>query len=182
MTTAAALVRARLGGAVLLGASVELDEEILRVDRSRLLQVLQFLKLDPDAAFDAFVDVTAIDFLLAPPRTMPTRFLLVIALRSRRFGTRLRVHVDLAEEDASYPSLTSLHPAAKRYERELFEMFGLVPEGHPRLRPFILYEGFVGHPLRKDYRAEKAQPLSPKRDDAPGVIIDGTAHSPSEHA
>ena len=78
------------------------------------------------------------------------------------------------------PSLTSLYPAAEAVERELYEMLGVYPDGHPQVRPLLLYAGFAGNPLRKDYRATKQQPLVAMLDDGPAPLIVDQSHSDVE--
>jgi NADH-quinone oxidoreductase subunit C len=72
---------------------------------------------------------------------------------------RLRLKVRVDEADPTVPSLTGLYAAATFMERECHDMYGICFEGHPDLRPILLYEGFTGHPLRKDYPKQQAQPL-----------------------
>jgi len=173
----ARLVRARLGPSALVEASARADGDELTVARARLLDVLRFLKADPDADIALLVDLTAIEHpqplpsetestttsegastsaVLLPPPRFEVRYL----LRSPRLHYRVHVVVRV-EEDEPIPSVTRLHPSAEWLERELFEMFGVYVDGHPHLRPLLLYPGFEGHPLRLGYRASKAQPLVP---------------------
>lgn len=171
----AGLVRARLGSAAWFRAHDEHGTEVLVVDAVHWVPVIRFLRADPDAQLEVLSDLFAID---AGPGTTP-RFELRAALRSPRLGYRAHVVLALAETgphgaEPTYPSLTGLFLAAETLERELFEMMGLVADGHPQLRPLLLYAGFVGHPLRRDYRAHKEQPLVPLLDDVtpPLVVTD----------
>ena len=76
---------------------------------------------------------------------------------------RVRIKTRVTEADPVVPSLASLYGAANFAERECHEMYGIRFEGNPDLRPILLYEGFVGFPLRKDYVKEHEQPLVPYR-------------------
>ena len=87
-------------------------------------------------------------------------------LRSTAHKHRLRVEVELPENDVRCPSLASLWPAFDWQERETFDMYGVQFDNHPDLRRIYMYEEFVGYPLRKDYPKEKRQPLV-RRDDLP---------------
>jgi NADH-quinone oxidoreductase subunit C len=77
--------------------------------------------------------------------------------------TRLRMKTRVPEDAAVVDSLTPLYGSAAFMERECHEMFGVRFRGNADLRPILLYEGFVGHPLRKDYPKEHEQPLVPYR-------------------
>ena len=76
---------------------------------------------------------------------------------------RLRVKTRVAEGEPVVDSLVSLYGSAGYMERECHDMFGIGFRGNPDLRPVLLYEGFVGHPLRKDYPKDREQPLVPTR-------------------
>ncbi len=72
---------------------------------------------------------------------------------------RLRVKLPVSEDQPEVDSLTSLWKSANWYEREVWDMFGIRFRGHPNLKRILMYEGFEGHPLRKDYPIKKRQPL-----------------------
>jgi NADH-quinone oxidoreductase subunit C len=76
---------------------------------------------------------------------------------------RVRVKTRVPEADPTVDSLVSLYGSANFMERECHDMYGIVFRGNPDLRPILLYEGFTGHPLRKDYRKDQEQPLVPYR-------------------
>jgi NADH-quinone oxidoreductase subunit C len=78
------------------------------------------------------------------------------------FG-RVRIKARVTEQDPVVDSLVGLYGAACFMERECHDMYGIVFRGNPDLRPILLYEGFAGHPLRKDYPKEREQPLVPYR-------------------
>jgi NADH-quinone oxidoreductase subunit C len=109
-------------------------------------------------AFDVFLDVTAVDW----PGQTP-RFEVVYHFYSTTHKLRVRLKARVDEGDPSIDSLLPLYGSAAFMERECHEMYGIRFRGHPDLRPLLLYEGFVGHPLRKDYPKTQEQPLVPYR-------------------
>lgn len=122
----------------------------MRVERSRLLQLLKGLRDHPDCACNFLVDICGVDY---PDREQ--RFEAVYHLGNLETGGRYRVRVALAEDDAVLPSVYSLWPAADWFEREAWDMMGINFEGHPNMKRILTHEAFQGHPLRKDYDAEK---------------------------
>lgn len=126
------------------------------IKTASFFEVMRWLK--EESGFDLLVDVTAVDFPERDPR-----FEVVYHLRSMQTGARLRIKALAAlVEDGpapSVPSVVSLWTTANWLEREVWDMFGIKFTGHPDLRRILLYEEFVGHPLRKDYPKEKRQPL-----------------------
>jgi NADH-quinone oxidoreductase subunit C len=116
------------------------------VSPARLLDVAQHLRSDPAAQFDFCSDVTAADWPLRPDR-----FDVIYSLYSIRYRHRVRLKVRTGE---SVPSVTSLWPAANWLEREVFDMFGVLFDGHPDLRRILMPEEWQGHPQRKDYPLE----------------------------
>src|SRR5262249_56134170 len=94
---------------------------------------------------------TAVDWLRCPDREEGPRFEVVYHLYSVGQNRRLRVKVGVDGDDPELPSAVPLWPIANWYEREVWDMFGIRFAGHPDLRRLLLYEEFVGHPLRKDY-------------------------------
>jgi len=159
-------------------------DEIAWVKRDQLLAVATWLRNDPAMAFDAPVFCTCIDRLDWHPLGRPTaehwdeskpRFEVCYQLRSQKHRHRLRLKIAVPEHDPRCPSLTSLWSAFNWQERETFDMYGIVFDGHPDLRRIYLYEEFVGYPLRKDYPKEKRQPLV-RRDDLPINPIKSGGH------
>ena len=108
--------------------------------------------------FDMFLDVTAVDW----PERAP-RFDVVYHFYSTRDHVRVRVKTRVPESDPVVDTLVPLYGSARYMERECHEMYGIVFRGNDDLRPLLLYEGFVGHPLRKDYPKQREQPLVPYR-------------------
>jgi NADH-quinone oxidoreductase subunit C len=144
---------AKLGSAILSTASDHGDEVVV-VARDNLLEVATYLRDDPDCLFDAPVAATVIDWLGREPR-----FEAVWQLRSTVHLHRIRIKVPLEEHDFKVPSLAGLWKGFGWPEREGFDMYGIQYQDHADLRRILLYEEFVGYPLRKDYPKEKRQPL-----------------------
>jgi NADH-quinone oxidoreductase subunit C len=113
--------------------------------RDELLDALVRLRDEPDLAFGFLSSVTATDH----PGTDP-RFWVVYELRSVEHAHRLRVKVGLPEHDPRVPSVTSLFLTADWHEREAWDLFGIVFDGHPDLDRILLPNDWEGHPLRKD--------------------------------
>ena len=156
-------------------------DETAIVKKEALLDVMRFLKEDPTLDFNVLMDLTAVDYIACPspypsPRggegseAVPAggggegeknspRFEVVYHLYSLRHNHRVRIKVLVEEKDPVVPSLAGLWAAADWYEREVWDMFGIRFEGHPNLKRILMYEEFVGHPLRKDYPVNKRQPL-----------------------
>ncbi len=122
-------------------------------------EAAQFLKDDSELQMDHFIDLTAVDY----PERESARFDLVLMMRSSVNNARIRVrtYVKDGEEPAT---LSGVWSGANWAEREVWDMFGIKFNGHPDMRRILLYEEFVGHPLRKDYPIDKAQPLVPYRE------------------
>ena len=146
-----AMVRERLGGSIAHGILV------LTADPTQIHGLVQRLKVE--FGFDLFLDVTAVDWLGRSPR-----FEVVYHFYSTGHHVRVRLKTRVPEADPTVDSLISLYGSARFMERECHDMYGIVFRGNPDLRPILLYEGFVGHPLRKDYPKRAEQPLVPFRD------------------
>ena len=115
-------------------------------------------RLKSEFGFDLFLDVTAIDW---PQRT--PRFDVVYHFYSTSHLARVRVKTGVAESEPIVDSLVTLYGSAGFMERECHDMYGIVFRSNPDMRPILLYEGFDGHPLRKDYPKLQEQPLVPYR-------------------
>jgi NADH-quinone oxidoreductase subunit C len=129
------------------------------VARDALPTVLAHCRDEATLAFDVLMDLTAVDYLKYPGREDGPRFEVVYHLYSLAHNQRLRLKVRVDEDDAVVPSAVGLWPIADWLEREVWDMFGVRFEGHPNLRRLLMYESFVGHPLRKDYPINRRQPL-----------------------
>jgi NADH-quinone oxidoreductase subunit C len=130
---------------------------VLELAREQLLPLVE--RLRAEFGYALFLDVTAIDHL---GRREP-RFDLVYHFLNPREQRRIRLKMPLAEDDLVAPTLTHLYGSARYMEREVHDMYGVRFSGNDDLRPILLYEGFVGHPLRKDYPMEQEQPIVPYR-------------------
>ena len=128
-----------------LGWKVTHDELTVDVTLSNLRGLVDFLKTDATCRFTTLVDITAVDY---PQR--PKRFDVVYHFLSMWQNHRIRLRVPV-REDEIVPSITTVHPSANWFEREIFDMFGLLFSGHPDLRRILTDYGFRGHPLRKDF-------------------------------
>jgi NADH-quinone oxidoreductase subunit C len=128
------------------------DTVILR--REAIAGVCRFLKDEPDLGYNLFLDLTAVDHLPRVPR-----FEVVIHLLSIPHKHRVRLKVPIEESDPVMDTLTGVWRGTDWFEREAWDMYGIVFRGHPNLKRVLLYEAFEGHPLRKDYAIDRRQPL-----------------------
>jgi NADH-quinone oxidoreductase subunit C len=128
-------------------ASAFRDNKRVVVAPDRLFAVLRCLK--EEAGFDMLIDVTAVDYLNYP--NARDRFGVVYALLNTTTGERVYVKTHLNEPDLTVPSAFPLWKGADWMEREVYDMFGIVFEGHPDLRRILMPEEFTAFPLRKDY-------------------------------
>ena len=135
---------ASLPGAV-LAVEESHDELTLTAEASRIVETLTFLRDDPDCQFICFTDLSGLDF---PEREK--RFEIVYLLLSPKLNHRVRVRI-ATDEATPVPSTISVFAAADWYEREAYDMYGVLFEGHPDLRRILTDYGFDGHPLRKDF-------------------------------
>lgn len=145
------------------------------LDPSIWREAAKFLRDDPRAAMNMIIDVTAADYVgrtpgAADPLRGPApqtpertpRFEVICHLRSFDKGHRIRIKTRVGDEDGDGAIVDSLVPVwrgANWLERETFDMFGIQFRDHPDLRRILMYPEFVGHPLRKDYPAQRTQPL-----------------------
>ncbi len=157
--------------------------------REGLLEVCRALRDDPACVFNFLMDLSCVDYLkfgtsqaseptMRTPAPLPYfmkpkpvaetwsrsvddayRFEVVYHLYSSAHRQRVRLKVPLTADDPVVDSVIEIWRAANWYEREVWDMFGVRFRGHPDLRRSLLYEPFQGHPLRKDYRINKRQPL-----------------------
>ncbi|MEZ5674845.1 NADH dehydrogenase subunit C [Thalassovita litoralis] len=128
-----------------IGWDVAFGELNIDVVPGKIVDFVEFLKTDPTCKFSSLVDITAVDY---PDRAK--RFDVVYHFLSMYQNQRIRLRVSV-REDEMVASITDVHPSANWFEREVFDMFGILFTGHPDLRRLLTDYGFRGHPLRKDF-------------------------------
>jgi NADH-quinone oxidoreductase subunit C/D len=141
---------------VILGQHTVHGEDTCTVTRASWREVMQFLRDDPDLQYNVLMDLTVVDYLAMP---RDARYEVVAHLYSLTHNQRLRLKAPVPDSDPRIDSLMPVWEGANWFEREAYDMFGISFDGHPDLRRILLYKGFEGHPLRKDYPQEKEQPL-----------------------
>lgn len=137
-------ILAALHGAV-TGASVAHGDLTLIAEAASIREVLTFLRDDPACRFVSFIDLCGVDY-----PTREKRFDVVYHLLSPRHNRRIRVKV-ATDETTPVPSVIPVFPAADWFEREAYDFYGILFEGHPDLRRILTDYGFEGYPLRKDF-------------------------------
>ncbi|HNU83371.1 MAG TPA: NADH dehydrogenase (quinone) subunit D [Thermoanaerobaculia bacterium] len=148
------------------------DQPTWRVDRAVLADLARALRDDPESRYDTLLDLCGVDY---PERD--ERFEAVYHLYSMPRAARLRLKVSLSEDDPVLPSLIPVWKAADWFEREAYDMFGLRFEGHPNLRRLLTHDGFVGHPLRKDYAPDRRWILTEEKIYLPKLTAPATEES-----
>ncbi|MBN1959857.1 MAG: NADH-quinone oxidoreductase subunit C [Deltaproteobacteria bacterium] len=134
--------------------------ETVIINRSSLPEVAVFLRDDKELAFDMPIDCTAIDWL----GKREPRFDVLWRLYSTKHHHRLCIKVQVSAEDTNVPSLSNIWRGMNWHERECFDMYGIHFVGHPNLQRILMYDEFIGNPLRKDYPIDRQQPLVPLRE------------------
>jgi NADH-quinone oxidoreductase subunit C len=153
-------LKAKFGDAILETHSNFGDDTALVVPE-KWQEICQFLRSDPQMAFDMFIDLCGVDFPQREPRMEVVLHLYSIVKNHR---VRLKTRVGDAEMvGAELDTLTDIWAGANWFEREVYDMSGVKFRGHPDLRRILMYPEFEGHPLLKDYPAAKTQPLVPYR-------------------
>jgi NADH-quinone oxidoreductase subunit C len=140
-------------GAYLAGAhektvaswQVAFGELTMVVAREQIASFLRYLREEPRCQFTCLIDICGVDY---PGR--PSRFDVVYHLLSLKLNHRIRIKIE-TDETSPVPSVIGVFPAANWYEREAFDMYGILFSGHPDLRRILTDYGFQGHPLRKDF-------------------------------
>jgi NADH-quinone oxidoreductase subunit C len=129
------------------------EQHVVHVARDEYLDSIKALA---DDGYTMCVDLTGVDYLELAGRTVPDgvvaeRFEVVVNLLDMRQRRRVRVRVQVPDDDAVLPTLFDLYPGTEAMEREVFDMFGIEFDGHPDLTRILMPEDWIGHPLRKDY-------------------------------
>jgi NADH-quinone oxidoreductase subunit C len=141
----AAHIKAGLADAV-SDACIAFGELTITADHTNILRVLAFLRDDPSCEFKILIDICGVDYPNRPSR----RFDVVYHLLSVAKNARIRVKVE-TDDMVPVPSAVSVYPAANWFEREAFDLYGILFSGHPDLRRILTDYGFSGHPMRKDF-------------------------------
>jgi len=128
-------------------------QPVVHVPREHYVDLIKALT---DEGYTQITDICGVDYLTYPNRAMPAgvsreRFELAVNVLDIENRRRMRVRVQIPEDDPSCPSLFDLHPGTEAMEREVFDMFGIVFTDHPDLTRILMPEDWEGHPLRKDY-------------------------------
>jgi NADH-quinone oxidoreductase subunit C len=127
------------------GGEIAFGELTFRADRGRILEALRHLRDDPVLQFRSLIDICGVDW---PGRA--ERFDVVYHLLSPKRNARIRLKV-ATDENTPVPSATAVFPGAEWFEREAWDLYGILFSGHPDLRRLLTDYGFDGHPLRKDF-------------------------------
>lgn len=140
-------------GEKLASVTEALGEVTIVVQAKDLLAAAEVLRDDPRLAFEQLTDLCGVDYLeYGNGRWKGPRFAVVYHLLSLRHNRRLRLRVFCPDDDfPAVDSVIGVWPSANWYEREAFDLFGIVFTGHPDLRRILTDYGFVGHPFRKDF-------------------------------
>jgi NADH-quinone oxidoreductase subunit C len=136
----------------IINVTAQFGDEMILFQKEALLDIVEFLIKEP-YAFTMLLDLTCVDY-----KGQKERFEMVYHLFSLNNTLRLRLKTRLSEGDLEIDSLTPQFKNANWLEREAYDMFGIQFKGHPYLRRLFMYDGFEGHPLRKDYPLRKQQP------------------------
>jgi NADH-quinone oxidoreductase subunit C len=142
--TVVEILKGQFGEAV-AGSEVFRDQLSVVVSPARVADVCSFCRDDDRLRFDMLADLTAVDF-----RPRKPRFQVVYNLYSFRDNDRLRLKAPV-EENETMATVEGVWKAANWLEREVYDLFGIVFENHSDLRRILLWDGYVGHPLRKDF-------------------------------
>jgi NADH (or F420H2) dehydrogenase, subunit C len=140
-------------GDALLKSDIRLGELTAELGSASLVQAMQTLRDDPELRFTQLTDLCGMDYSDYKEGAWEgARYAVVYHLISMSHNVRLRVRVFCADDDMPLvASVTDVWPSANWFEREAFDLFGIVFDGHPDLRRILTDYGFVGHPFRKDF-------------------------------
>lgn len=133
-------------------------ETTITIRKETLRTVIQFLKTDPNFRFDVMMDLFAMDYLKYNT-PQPERYAVIYYLVSLFQTRRVRIKVFVSEDEPVVDSIHDLYKAANWFEREAWDLYGIVFNGHPNLVRILCHNEFVGHPLRKDYPSDQYQRL-----------------------
>ena len=127
--------------------NLNINNEIiyLKCKKENLLEIIKFIKEDKKCLFSQLIDITAIDYI-----KNEKRFEIIYILLSHKYNIRIVLKTLLSEKE-TISSVSEIFKSANWYERECYDLFGIIFEGHPDLRRIMTDYNFVGHPLRKDF-------------------------------
>jgi NADH-quinone oxidoreductase subunit C len=131
----------------------DFGDDTALVKRERIVEICTYLRDDPDLLFDFAMDLTGVDYLGEEPR-----FEVVYHLYSLEKKHRVRIKARVPEEDPVIDSVIPVWVGMDWFEREAYDMYGILFRDHPNLKRILMYEAFEGHPLRKDYPKARRQP------------------------
>jgi NADH-quinone oxidoreductase subunit C len=140
-------------GSDIVATHSDFGDDTALVRRERIVEICTFLRDDPDLRFDFAMDLTGVDYLGEEPR-----FEVVYHLYSLEKKRRVRIKARVPEEDPVIDSVIPVWVGMDWFEREAYDMYGILFRGHPNLKRILLYEQFEGYPLRKDYPKAMRQP------------------------
>ena len=175
-------LKAKFGDAVLETHSDHGDDTaVVKADSWKAM--CEFLRKDTQLDFDYLVDLCAVDYPERAAKHERLEVVLHLCSIGKRHRLRLKARIGGegdgeggALEGAEIDSVTSIWPGANWFERETYDMFGVTFRGHPDMRRILMYPEFVGHPLLKDYPAQRTQPLIPYRtEEEAGVPLEKQA-------
>lgn len=163
-------LKAKFGSAIVETHS-DFGDDTAVVVPERWKEICRWLRDDPAMAFDMGVDLCGVDY---PDRTPRFEVVLHLYSVSKRHRLRLKTRVgDPDGENVEVDTVADVWIGVNWFERETYDLMGISFKGHPDLRRILMYPEFEGHPLRKDYPANKTQPLVPYRtEEEAGVPVD----------
>ncbi len=133
-------------------SELALSELTITIDKNNILQIAKVLRDHPDLQFDTLIDVCGVDYsLYQGSKKHQSRFASIYHLQSISLNHRIRVVCYLDEDLPIIDSVVSIWKSANWFERESFDLFGILYDGHPDLRRILTDYGFIGNPLRKDF-------------------------------
>lgn len=136
----------------IIATNVELSELTVELPREQLLSVCRALRDENDFAFEQLIDLCGVDYMdYGNGIWSGPRFAVVYHLQSVKNNHRVRLRTFVDGDVPLVPSVIDIWNSANWYEREAFDLFGIVFEGHPDLRRILTDYGFIGHPFRKDF-------------------------------
>lgn len=148
-------VAQQLAGIELIQTSVSFSELTIEVSKENLLEICTLLRDDNELAFDTVIDICGVDYdTYEGKKAHPSRFASVYHLLSVKNNHRIRLRTWLEDDFPIVDSVVSVWTGANWFEREAFDLLGIIYSGHPDLRRILTDYGFIGHPLRKDFPLE----------------------------